>query len=465
MRLALVFAMLAYSTSSLSAAESTKPNIIVIVADDMGYADIGVHGCKDIPTPNIDSLAKNGVMCTHGYVSHPYCSPTRAGLLTGRYQQRFGHEFNPGPPTDRTAGIGLPTSEVTLADRLKAAGYKTGIVGKWHLGHTDDKFHPLERGFDEFFGFLGGAHSYLRSGTGHTAIFRGREEVQEKEYLTDAFAREGVAFINKHAKEPFFLYWTFNAVHGPMEAAEKYLKRFPDIKDEKRRTYAAMLAALDDGIGRGLAALKEAKVDENTLIFFVSDNGGPESVNASDNGPFNGVKGTTYEGGIRVPFLIQWKAGLPAGKVYEQPVIALDHLPTALAAAGAEPKSGAKLDGVNLLPYLRGEKTSPPHDALYWRFGGQMAIRMGDWKLVKATAGRGKAGGGGAASRREKATVEGAALFNLKDDIGEQTDLATKHPDKVKELATAWQAWNSQLVPPLWGPPSGAKKKKKSAGN
>src|SRR5215207_8124141 len=273
-RLSAVLIGLLSAASAGSAAEPRKPNVIVILADDMGYADIGVNGCKDIPTPNIDSIARNGVRCVNGYVSHPYCSPTRAGLLTGRYQQRFGHEFNPGPPTDRTPEVGLPLTEVTMADRLKAAGYRTGLVGKWHLGHADDKFHPLNRGFDEFFGFLGGSHSYLRPGTGPTAIFRGKEEVKEKEYLTDAFAREGVAFIEKHKKESFFLYWAFNAVHGPMEAADKYLKRFPEIKDEKRRTYAAMLAALDDAIGQGLAKLKECGIDDNTLIFFVSDNGG-----------------------------------------------------------------------------------------------------------------------------------------------------------------------------------------------
>lgn len=437
-----------------AAEPARRPNIIVILADDMGYADIGVNGCKDIPTPNIDSLATNGVRCTNGYVSHPYCSPTRAGLLTGRYQQRFGHEFNPGPPTDRAANVGLPLTETTMADRLKAAGYRTGVVGKWHLGHADDKFHPLNRGFDEFFGFLGGSHSYLRSGTGPTAIYRGREEVQEKEYLTDAFAREGVAFIDRHAKEPFFLYWAFNAVHGPMEGSEKYLARFSNIKDPKRRTYATMVTALDDAVGLGLAKLREAGIEENTLIFFISDNGGPETVNASDNGPFRGVKGTTWEGGIHVPFLVQWKGNLPAGTVYDQPVIQLDCLPTALAAAGIRPDPGAKLDGVDLLPYLRGEKTNSPHNVLYWRFGGQMAIRMGDWKLVKASEGKGRAGGGGAASRRQKATVEGAQLFNLREDLGEQTDRASTNPEKLRELAAAWQKWNAELVAPLWGPPT-----------
>jgi arylsulfatase A-like enzyme len=454
-----VLVALAWWLLASSAAVARLPNVIVIVADDMGYADIGVNGCRDIPTPHIDSLAKNGVRCSNGYVSHPYCSPTRAGLMTGRYQQRFGHEFNPGPPTNRTPEVGLPLSETTFADRMKAAGYKTGIVGKWHLGHTDDKFHPLNRGFDEFFGFLGGSHSYLRSGTGYTAILRGRDEVQEKEYLTDAFAREGVAFIERHAKEPFFLYWAFNAVHGPMEAADKYLARFPEIKDPKRRTYAAMQAALDDGIGQGLTKLRELGIDEDTLIFFVSDNGGPESVNASDNGPFKGVKGTTWEGGIHVPFLVQWKGKLPAGKVYDQPVVQLDFLPTALAAAGVPVQPAWKLDGVNLLPYLQGEKSGAPHAALYWRFGGSMAIRMGDWKLVKTTGGKGGADEAGAANRRDKATVSGAELYNLQADIGEQTNLAASQPEKTKELAAVWQKWNSELIDPLWGPPTRAKKK------
>jgi arylsulfatase A-like enzyme len=452
-RCVLTLAALVGAVGGLTAADARKPNVIVILADDMGYADIGVNGCKDIPTPNIDSLAKNGVRCTNGYVSHPYCSPTRAGMLTGRYQQRYGHEFNPGPPTDTTAGVGLPLTETTLADRLKTAGYKTGLVGKWHLGHVEESFYPQRRGFDEFFGFLGGAHSYVRPGTGLAAIFRGKEEVPEKEYLTDAFAREGVAFIEKHKAEPFFLYWAFNAVHGPMEAAEKYLKRFPDIKDEKRRTYAAMLSALDDAIGLGLAKLREHGLEKDTLIVFLSDNGGPTAVNASNNAPFNGVKGTTLEGGIHVPFLVQWKDRLPAGKVYDAPVIGLDIAATALGAAGVAVKPEWKFDGVDLLPYLRGDKADAPHAALYWRFGGQMAVRMGDWKLVKATVGEGKAGGGGAASRREKATVAGAKLFNLKDDIGEKTDLTAKHPEKVKELAATWEKWNAELADPRWGPP------------
>jgi arylsulfatase A-like enzyme len=453
-RLVLALAALGCVTQPAAA---DKPNVIVIVSDDQGYHDLGVQGCKDIPTPHIDSIAKNGVRCTNGYVSHPYCSPTRAGLMTGRYQQRFGHEFNPGPPTDKAPDVGLPLSETTFADRMRAAGYKTGIVGKWHLGHADDKFHPLNRGFDEFFGFLGGSHSYVRPGAGVAGIFRGRDQVDEKEYLTDAFAREGAAFIDRHAKEPFFLYWAFNAVHGPLDAAERYKDRFAGITDPKRKTYATMLTALDDAVGKGLAKLKEHGLEGNTLIFFCSDNGGPTAVNASDNSPLSGVKGTTWEGGVRVPFLVQYPGKLPAGKVYDQPVIALDIQPTALAAAGVAAKPEWKFEGVDLLPYLTGAKADAPHAALYWRFGGQWAVRAGDWKLAKTAPGRDRNEAGGAASRREKATVEGAKLFNLKDDVGEKEDLAAKNPEKVKELTALWQKWDADNVAPRWGAPSRAK--------
>src|SRR5688572_28683037 len=249
-----------------------KPNIIVIVGDDMGYADISLHGCKDIPTPHIDSLATNGVRCTNGYVSGAYCSPTRAGLLTGRYQARFGHEFNTGAVTPANAQWGLPVQETTLADRMKSAGYKTGMVGKWHLGHLD-RFLPVNRGFDEYFGFLSGMHSYL---DGSADIIRGKQPVHEKEYLTDAFAREAVSFIERHEREPFFLYLAFNAVHSPLEATDKYLKRFASIPDEKRRAYAAMMSAMDDAIGNVLMTLRDRKLENNTLIFFISDNGGKQ---------------------------------------------------------------------------------------------------------------------------------------------------------------------------------------------
>jgi arylsulfatase A-like enzyme len=435
--LALLAAALA-PAGALADGPPARPNVVILLADDLGYADVGFQGCKDVPTPHIDSLARSGVRCTSGYVSGPYCSPTRAGLLTGRYQQRFGHEFNPGAGPD----AGLPLGETTIADRLRAAGYVTGLVGKWHLGSAAE-FHPQKRGFDEFFGFLGGAHPYL-PGRG-APIYRGAEVVEEREYLTDAFAREAVAFIDRHKAKPFFLYLAFNAVHTPMQATGPRLKRFEAIAERPRRTYAAMTAAMDEAVGRVLDKLRSAGLEEDTLIFFFSDNGGPTmrgtTINGSRNTPLRGSKRTTLEGGIRVPFVVRWKGKLPAGKVYDRPVIQLDVLPTALAAAGAAVRPEWKLDGVDLLPYLDGRNGSPPHEALYWRLGRQTAIRRGDWKLVRYDSTvDGKPGG-----------VTPARLYDLARDVGEAHDLAAKEPERAKELEAAWQKWSEQLARPRWG--------------
>jgi arylsulfatase A-like enzyme len=428
--------------------QSRPPNILLIVADDLGYADLGIHGCKDIPTPHIDSLATNGVRFTDGYVSGPYCSPTRAGLLTGRYQQRFGQEFNEGAA--RGIPFGLPLSETTMAHRLKAAGYTTGLLGKWHLGSAE-QFHPMARGFDEFFGFSGGDHSYFDAAA-HSAnpLLDGRKPVETTEYLTDVLGDRAVDYIRRHASDPFFLYLAFNAVHTPMHATEKYLARFDRIADPQRRTYAAMLSAMDDAIGRTLAALREAKLEEHTLIVFFSDNGGPTmattTINGAINTPLRGSKRQTFEGGIRVPLIVQWKGRVPAGQTYRRPVMQIDILPTALAAAAVKAKPDWKLDGVNLLPFLTGEATGSPHDALYWRLGGMMAIRRGDWKRVKASE--------GPLRETDPAVLKDlslAELYNLAHDIGEKNNLAAKHPDKVKELADAWQRWNRELATPLWG--------------
>lgn len=444
---------------TLSAADPKPkpPNIIIFLPDDQGYADVGFQGCKDIPTPNIDTLARNGVKCTSGYVSCPYCSPTRAGLLTGRYQQRFGHEFNPAP--HEAGNYGLPVEEKTIADRLKKAGYVTGIVGKWHLG-TAPQFHPLKRGFDEFYGFLGGAHSYFpdRPGKNDTPILRGYQKVKETEYLTDALAREAVAFIDRHKAKPFFLYLSFNAVHTPMHAKEEHLKRkdIAKIKDVNRRTYAAMSVAMDEAIGRVLDKLRAEKLEENTLIFYFSDNGGatlPRSAeNFSRNDPLRGGKWTTLEGGIRVPFVVQWKGTLPAGKVYDHPVIQLDVLPTALAVAGVKVDPEWKLDGVNLIPYLSGNKSGPPHEALYWRLGKQYAIRKGDWKWVGYHPVADKEAG-----RLSIDAVKPPRLYNLKDDIGEQKDLSAQNRKKAAELEALWMKWNKELKAPLWKHDSGGK--------
>ena len=302
------------SHSGTKAAES-QPNIVLIVADDLGYGDLGYLGGKDVPTPNVDKLAADGVRFTSGYVSGPYCSPTRAGLLTGKYQQRFGHEFNPGQGPN-SADIGLSVKETTLANRLKSAGYTTGLVGKWHLGNAE-KFRPPQRGYDEFFGFLGGAHPYFIEDR-QAPIYRGNEEVKESEYLTDAFTREAVSFIDRHKEKPFFLQLTYNAVHTPMHAKPEHKKQFASIADETRRNYAGMLFAMDEGIGKVVDALQKAGVRENTLIAFISDNGGPP-VNGSSNGSLRGFKATTWEGGVRVPFILNWPGQLQADRDRGQP--------------------------------------------------------------------------------------------------------------------------------------------------
>jgi arylsulfatase A-like enzyme len=421
---------------------SGQPNILLIVADDLGYAEIGVQGCKDIPTPNIDSIARNGVRFTSGYVSCPVCSPTRAGLITGRYQQRFGHEFNPGPASEASDNFGLPLSEETLADRLKLLGYRTGLVGKWHLGYKP-AYLPLKRGFDEFFGFPGGAHNYIgldrRDGN---PLMRGNEAIEEKEYLTDAFAREAVNFVGRGGNRPFFLYLAFNAVHNPLQATATYKDRLAAIADDKRRTYGAMMLAMDDAIGQVLAKVRQTGGEENTLIFFISDNGGPTPQTTSKNTPLRGYKGQVWEGGIRVPFLMQWKKRLPAGRVYDSPVIALDIFPTSVAAAGG--KLPSNLDGVDLAPFVTGANKASPHDALCWRFGAQSAIRKGDWKLARTGDGE-------------------AHLSHLASDIGESKNLAATDAAKLKEMEAAYNAWNRPMAAPKWRPADrGAKRKRKA---
>ncbi len=420
-----------------AAGAPTPPNILLIFIDDLGYGELGCQGNPEIPTPHIDSIARNGIRFTNGYVSAPVCFPSRAGLMTGRYQQRFGHEFNPGPPTTPDTQIGLPLEEKTLADHLKAAGYATGLFGKWHLG---DKlpFHPMKRGFDEFYGFAAAAgHPYLDANAG-SPILRGYDRVTEMDHTTDAFGRETVAFIEKHRTAPWFAYLSFNAVHDPLETLPKYLDRFSAIENPKRRTFAGMLSAADDAVGAVLAKIREHHLEENTLIFFLSDNGGPTSQTTSRNTPLSGFKGMLLEGGIRVPFLAQWKGRIPADQTDDRPVISLDILPTALAAAGVPVPADAKAEGVNLLPFFTGETTDAPHKALFWRFGVQRAVRMGDWKLLDQG--------------------NGAKLFNVAEDRSEKRDLSASEPDKLKQLETAYSVWNAtNIEPKWWGGTAGAK--------
>ena len=452
-RLALVLLAAAGMTIAAGAQSQRPPNIVVIVGDDMGYADIGVHGSRDIRTPHLDALAAEGVRFTDAYVSGPYCSPTRAGMLTGRYPQRFGHEFNLGAAH---AEFGLPLEETTIADRLKAAGYRTALFGKWHLG-MGEKYHPVRRGFEQFFGFLAGQHTYIDIGTGANLLLEGTTPLEKFDgYLTDALAERASAYIKEQSSRPFFLYLAFNAAHTPLQAPKKYLDRFPKIQNEQRRTYAAMVSAMDDGVGKVLSTLRELGLDRNTLVIFFNDNGGPTmettTINASSNAPLRGSKRTTWEGGIRVPFMIRWTGRVPAGGIDRRPIIQLDVLPTALAAAGVKAGNTPPLDGVDLLPFLTGAAKGAPHDTLYWRLGGMMAIRHGDWKLVKSRE--------GAFIDDDPAVLKdlaGAELFNLAQDIGESKNVAAAHPDKVKELGDRWQQWNKQLATPRWGAPRGGR--------
>ena len=434
----------------LCAGEVTrKPNILLILSDDQGYADVGVQGCRDFATPHLDSIARNGVRLTNGYVSAPQCAPSRCGLLTGRYQQRFGYEYN-----NDSLGVGLPLTEKTIADRLKAAGYATGIVGKWHLG-KEEPFHPLNRGFSEFFGFLGGGHKYLAP-TSRAAkerekdLWRNREPVQHTKYLTDMFGDEAVAFVDRHAKEPWFLYLAFNAPHVPNEAAPEYLARVSGITNETRRIYAAKVTALDDNVGRVLAKLRETGQEERTLIVFLSDNGAPLGhANGGCNAPFSGQKGDTLEGGIRIPFFVQWKGRLPAAKVFDDPVISLDLAPTFLAAAGVPVSADMKPDGVNILPALQGQAPLAVR-SLYWRFNFppnqerfyKLAIREGDWKWVKNWERTGDT------NKKEPGTPK---LINLPADLTEAKDLTAAEPKRAEILKNRWDAWNSELMPPFNG--------------
>ena len=420
-----------------------KPNVIVFLSDDVGYGEYGFQGNMEIPTPHIDSIAKNGIRFTAGYVSGPYCSPTRAGLQTGRYQTRFGHEWNEGPATMGGRQFGLPVEKKTIADRMRALGYVTCAIGKWHLGRGP-QFIATARGYDEFYGTV--ANTPYFSPPNFIDTSRSLDVTPVKDdsfYTTDAYGQRAADWIGRSQDKPFFLYLPFNAQHAPLQSPQKYLDRFPHIGDEKRRTFAAMMSAMDDAVGRVLAKVREIGQEENTLIFFLSDNGGPTQQTTSQNGPLRGFKATTLEGGIRVPFCVQWKGKIPAGKTYDQPIIQLDILPTAVVAGGGSIDPQWKLDGVDLMPYLTGQNSGPPHAELYWRFGAQWAIRKGDWKLV--------------ASRIDGSEPK---LFNLKDDIGEAQDLMAQQAEKVKELQTDWNAWNGQQKPPLWLPAPAQSKKK-----
>ena len=437
------------------------PNLIIILTDDQGYGDVGFNGCTDIPTPNLDSIARNGVQCQNGYVTYSVCSPSRAGLLTGRYQQRFGHERNPGWEPGNP-GSGLPLGETTLADALGQKGYWSGIIGKWHLGAHPD-LHPLKRGFNEFFGFLIGAHHYFPEELTFTNtvdattiqesrrlwILRNHEPVRTTRYLTDEFSDEAVRFVARNKDRPFFLYLAYNAPHTPLQASEEHLKRVAGIRDPDRRTYAAMVSAVDEGVGRLLGELRKLELERNTLIFYLSDNGGARN-NNSTNTPLRGTKGTPWEGGFRVPFAVQWTGHLPAGTRYAPPVSSLDIFATIAALADVPANPDRPLDGVDLIPYFTGQNQGDPHEAIFLRMydKGAYAVRSGDLKEVIPEQG----------SEPE--------LYDLAEDVGETANLSVAQPDDLDRLENLRRAWNSQLIAPVFdGEPSRSRKRASSDDN
>jgi len=456
----------AVAQSTTSGGGERKPNIIVIFTDDMGFADLRCQGqLTDLATPNVDQLAAEGIRFTDGYVTAPQCVPSRAGMVTGRYQQRFGLDENKFLP--------LPEGETTIADRLKSAGYVTGMIGKWHLSPNAESkkwaeengkqyetrsngrllipledrlpFYPHNRGFTETFNGNMNRFWATYSLDGKDLNPRGKTVI-DRRYRLDVQSDAAVTFIERNHEQPFFLYLAYFAPHLPLEAPEKYLSRFPGDMPERRRYALAMISALDDGVGRILETLQKHELEEDTLIFFASDNGAPLKLTKTDspvdskingwngslNDPMVGEKGMLSEGGIRIPFVARWKGVLPAGKVYSQPVISLDIGATAVALAGLDqPK---ELDGVNLIPYLIRENAGSPHDTLYWRFWNQSAIRKGKWKYLQA----------GGTSR---------FLFDLTSPRQEKHNLIDSHPKIAAELQKDLKKWADALKTP--GVPDG----------
>ena len=437
-----------FCSNLCAAAKVDKPNIILIFVDDMGYGDPGCYGGKEIPTPNIDRLADGGVRCTDGYVTAPVCGPSRLGLLTGAYQQRFGCYWN--NDLWPKYGLKLPPNHLLMPQALKTGGYVTGHVGKWNITeeakpYVDEAYDvmcwkgayfPDEQG--NYLGVNGPGFSTEKHGWG--------PERPGDEYLTDRLTRDAIGFVERHAQEPFFLYLAYNAPHTPLEAKRSYQQQFRQLKDEPNRLYAAMVASLDEDVGKLLDRLGELGIERNTLIAFVSDNGPakgwtklsawrkewPKETLLGSAGPLAGHKAQLQEGGIREPFILYWPGHLEAGSVYRRPVSTLDLYPTFCAAAGVKVPQATRLDGVNLLPYLRGETAGDPHQMLMWKTHNAGSLREGDWKFVLEPWGKKR-------------------LINLADDLAETRDVAAKNPEKFKQLEQAWLEWSKSFPPPVSG--------------
>lgn len=466
------------------AAPPGRPNVVVILADDLGKTDISLYGGTHVPTPRIDAIGREGVTFAEGYITSPICSPSRAALLTGRYQQRFGHEYQPHdryprneleywvyqqfldsrdwqltrdksfPRIEDIAAQGLAQEEFTLAELLRKHGYATGIVGKWHLGNEEHCW-PNRRGFDHQFGFYE-AYSLYHPDTSHPDIVNQRHDdfsdpyiwkgarkgncalrcnhavVEDSVYLTQRLADEACKFIAGHRDRPFFLYLPFSAPHTPFQALRKYYDRFPHVADRNKRVYYAMIASLDDAVGQVMDTLAALGLDENTMVWFLSDNGGATYTRATDNFPLKGGKFTNFEGGLNVPFMLRWKGHLPAGAQYAQPVVSMDIFQTTAEVAGVALPQDRKYDGRNLLPYLAGDSAGVPHEALFWRSNYTWAVRQGQWKLIVDGLGGQK------------------VLYNLALDKVERHNLYAAAPDIVRMLEAAYQGWESEMISPRW---------------
>lgn len=423
---------------------SRPPNFILLMADDLGYADLGVTGSTQIPTPHIDRLAADGVFFSNGYVTSPVCAPSRAGLMTGKHQVTFGFRDNLAPvqPGHDPEFIGLPLDQTTLADRLKELGYTNGLIGKWHLGEGP-RFGPLMRGFDEFWGWLGGAHDYFTAepGDNHitSPIICNFKKQGPLTYLTDDQGNESVDFIRRHKDRPFFLFTSFAAPHTPMQALEEDLDKFSHIEGSLRRTYCAMVYRMDRNIGKILDEVRAQGLEQDTFVIFLSDNGGmstPILSNGAINAPFRGSKTTVLEGGIRVPMIFKWPAVLPAGKTVDESVSALDFVPTIVHAAGGAIGGADRLHGVDLLPFLTGDAGEIQRGApLKWLYTVGTAIRDGEWKLVQLPD-------------------RLPALYHLPSDPAELNDVSLEHPDRTRTLLRELGLWDIRAANPVFREPA-----------
>ncbi len=447
-------------SAGMISADDRPPNVVIIMADDLGYADLGCYGCKDIRTPNIDKLAKDGLRFTNAYVTGSMCGPSRAGFITGRFQSSFGYYKNVSEVLDPKQG--LPIGEETVAGFIQDQGYVTGGVGKWHMG-TADHQHPNALGYSDWFGFLGGGLTYypldhpnykgryetlprpwgVRDMQHSMPVIHNREPVDWNRYITHELSDAGVNFIEKNRDLPFFLFMSYNAPHLELEAPDETIAKYPEssmtnvpgVTARTRSIYAAMVDEMDQGIGQLLETLEANGLTENTVVWFLSDHGGMKRT--SDNRPLRGAKGSFYEGGLRVPMVVRWPGKVKPGTVSGDLVSALDIGATSLAMAGGDP-ADAGLHGVDLIDYLTGQSSDPPNKALYWRTAtlGQDSgiVREGDYRLFIQ---RGK-----------------KSLYNLKEDIAETNDIAANHPKLVKRLYAQWKEWDKMSQPPLWTKPN-----------